>query len=73
MAVSLALVMVVWLLVLVICGAAVLLGPVWTEIITEHAMFADLLEAPLSTSEYLGRVATVVTAAAEHVSCMCLF
>ena len=44
--------MVVWLLVLVICGAAVLLSPVWTEI-AEHATLADLLEV-----EYLGRVVT---------------
>ena len=35
--------MAVWLLVLVVCGAAVLLGPVWTEI-AEHATLADLLE-----------------------------
>ena len=35
--------MVVWLLVLVVCGAAILLGPVWSEI-AEHTTIADLLE-----------------------------
>ena len=49
--------MVVWLLVLVICGAAVLLSPVWTEI-AEHATLADLLEVVSSIREYLGRVVT---------------
>ena len=56
--------MVVWLLVLVVCGAAVLLGPVWTET-AEHATLADLLEVASSNREYLGRVATVVTAVTE--------
>ena len=56
--------MAVWLLVLVVCGAAVLLGPVWTEI-AEHATLADLLEVASSNREYLGRVATVVTAVTE--------
>ena len=53
--------MVVWLLVLVVqlCGAAVLLSPVWTEI-AEHATLADLLEVVSSNREYLGRVVTVV-------------
>jgi len=58
--------MVVWLLVLVVCGAAVLLGPVWTKI-AEHATLADLLEVVSSNREYLGRVVTVVTAVAERV------
>ena len=49
---------------LVVCGAAVLLGPVWTEI-AEHATLADLLEVASSNREYLGRVATVVTAVTE--------
>ena len=47
----------VWLLGLVVCGAAVLLGPVWTEI-AEHTTLADL-EAVLSGREYLERVLTV--------------
>ena len=57
--------MVVWLLVLVVCGAAVPLSPVWTEI-AEHATLADLLEVVSSDREYLGRVVTVVTAVTEH-------
>ena len=56
--------MVVWLLVRVVCGAAVLLGPVWTEI-AEHTIHADLLEVVSSNREYFGRVVTVVTAVAE--------
>ena len=58
--------MVVWLLVLVVCGAAVLLSPVWTKI-AEHANLADLLEVVSSNREYLGRVVTIVTAVAECV------
>ena len=42
-----------------LCGAAVLLSPVWTEI-AEHATLADLLEVVSSNREYLGRVVTVV-------------
>ena len=34
----------VWLLVFVVCGAVVLLGPVWREI-SEHITRGDLLEA----------------------------
>ena len=41
-----------WLLVLVVCGTAVLLGPVWTKI-AEHATLADLVS---SNREHLGRV-----------------
>ena len=50
---------------LVVCGAAVLLSPVWTEI-AEHANLADLLEVASSNTEYLGRVVTYVMAVAEH-------
>ena len=57
--------MAVWLLVLVVCGTAVLLGPVWTEI-AEHATLAYLLEVASSNREYLGRVATVVMAVTER-------
>ena len=57
--------MAVWLLVFVVCGAAVLLGPVWSEI-AEHTTLAYLLEVASSNREYLGRVATVVTAVTEH-------
>ena len=53
--------MAVWLLV---CGAAVLLVSVWTEI-AEHTTLADLLEVVSSNREHLSRVATVVTAVAE--------
>jgi len=56
-----------WFPVLVGCGAAVLLSPVWTEI-AEHATLADLLEVVSSNREYLGRVVTVVTVVAERVS-----
>ena len=56
--------MAVWLLVLVVCGTAVMLGPVWTQT-AEHTTLADLLEVVSSNREYLGRVATVVTAVAE--------
>ena len=52
---------------LVVCGAAVLLSPVWTEI-AEHATLADLLEVVSSNREYLGRVVTVVTVVAERAS-----
>ena len=34
----------VWLLTFVVCGAVVLLGPVWREI-SEHITRGDLLEA----------------------------
>ena len=57
--------MAVWLLVLVVCGAGVLLRPVWTEI-AEHATLAYLLEVASSNREYLGRVVTVVTAVTER-------
>ena len=57
--------MAVWLLVLVVCGAAVLLGPVWIQT-AEHTTLADLLEVVSSIREYLGTVATVVTAVAER-------
>ena len=57
--------MAVWLLVLVVCGTAVMLGPVQTQI-AEHTTLADLLEVVSSNREYLGRVATVVMAVAEH-------
>ena len=59
--------MVAWLLVLVVCGAAVLLSPVWTEI-AEHTTLADLLEVVSSNRKYLGRVVTVVTVVAERAS-----
>ena len=36
----------VWLLVFVVCGAVVLLGPVWREI-SEHITLGDLLEAEI--------------------------
>ena len=39
----------------------------WSTEIAEHATIADLLEVVSSTREYLGRVATVVTAVAEHM------
>ena len=58
--------MVVWLLVLVVCGAAVLLSPVWTEI-AEHTTLADLLEVVSSNREYLGRVVAVVQNACLHM------
>ena len=49
----------VWLLVLVVCGAAVLLGPVWTELntLTLQTLFH------LIGSTWVGY--TVVTAVAE--------
>ena len=54
-------------------GAAVLLGPVWSEI-AEHATLADLPEVVSSNREYLGRVATIVTVVAEcapsHAACL---
>ena len=59
--------MAVWLLVLVVCGAAVMLGPVWTQT-AEHTTLADLLEVVSSIREYLGRIATVVMAVAERNS-----
>ena len=59
--------MAVWLLVLVVCGTAVMLGPVQTQI-AEHTTLADLLEVVSSNREYLGRVATVVMAVAERNS-----
>ena len=52
-------------IVLVVCGAAVLLSPVWTEI-AEHATLANLLEVVSSNREYLGKVVTVLTAVAER-------
>ena len=59
--------MVVWLLVLVVCGAAaVLLSPDWTEI-AEHTTLADLLEVVSSNREYLGRVVAVVQNACLHM------
>ena len=59
--------MAVWLLVLVVCGTAVMLGPVWTQT-AEHTTLADLLEVVSSIREYLGRVATVVMAVApSHI------
>lgn len=63
--VAVSLVMAVWLLELVVWGAAVLLGPIWTEI-AEHTTLADFLEVVLSGREYMGRVAPVVMAAAER-------
>ena len=42
-----------------------MLGPVWTQT-AEHTTLADLLEVVSSIREYLGRVATVVTAVAER-------
>ena len=45
--------MAVWLLVLVVCGTAVMLGPVWTQI-AEHTTLADLIEVVSSNREYLG-------------------
>ena len=48
--------MTVWLLVLVVCGVAVLVGQVWTEI-AEYTTLADLLEVVSSTRKYLSRVA----------------
>ena len=55
----------VWLLVVIVCGAAVLLGPAWKEV-AEHATLADLLEQISATQEYLRRVASVMTAADER-------
>ena len=55
----------VWLLVLIVCGAAVVLGPVWKEV-AEHATLADVLEQISAGQEYLGRVASVMTAADER-------
>ena len=39
----------------------------WSTEIAEYTILADLLEVVSSTREYLGRVATVVTAVAERV------
>ena len=61
------------LLVFVVCGAVVLLGPVWREI-SEHITLGDLLEAVDGGREYLGRASDVVTAADErspqHSTCL---
>jgi len=47
----------VWLLVVIVCGAAVLLGLAWKEV-AENATLADLLVQISATQEYLRRVAT---------------
>ena len=55
----------VWLLVVIVCGAAVLLGPAWKEV-AEHATLDDPLEQISATQEYLRRVASVMTTADER-------
>ena len=54
----------IWLLVLVLCGAVAVFGPAWVEI-EEHATLADLLEKTTG-QEYVLRRVTVTTSKDEH-------
>ena len=54
----------IWLLVLVVCGAIVVFGPSWIEA-QEHITLADLLEQ-VTGQEYLDSNVNVTTAKHEH-------
>ena len=54
----------IWLLVLVLCGAVAVFGPAWVEI-EEHATLADLLEKTTG-QEYVLRRVTITTSKDEH-------
>ena len=54
----------IWLLLVVVVGAAVVFGPAWTEA-EEHITLADLLEQ-VSSKQYLERSVSVFTAKDEH-------